>query len=148
MERGVREPWFSLIATGAKRYEGRLGNNRAFADAAIGTCITWVNSELGFKRQCKTSVVKVVRYKSFRAMFRSVGLRNVLPTVERTEDGEAVYRGFYPAADEAAHGVVCVELRPVTQSSRQGLRTASSGPSGQAAAIGRSQRQSERRGAA
>jgi ASC-1-like (ASCH) protein len=130
MERGVREPWFSLIATGAKRYEGRLGNNRAFADAAIGTCITWVNSELGFKRQCKTSVVKVVRYKSFRAMFRSVGLRNVLPTVERTEDGEAVYRGFYPAADEAAHGVVCVELRPVTPSPRRAASSRASKPSG------------------
>ena len=30
-ERGVREPWFSLIAVGAKRFEGRLGNNASFA---------------------------------------------------------------------------------------------------------------------
>ena len=39
-----------------------------------------------------------------------VGLGNVLPTVDKVADGEAVYRGFYSAADEAEHGVLCVQL--------------------------------------
>lgn len=112
-ERNVREPWFSLIATGAKRFEGRLGNNQSFASMPPGTRISWVNSELGFKRACETQVVAVTRHKSFRAMFRAVGLGNALPTVEKAADGEAVYRGFYGAADEAKHGVLCVELRVV-----------------------------------
>ena len=109
-ERNVREPWFSLIATGAKRYEGRLGNNQSFATMPPGTPIVWVNSELSFKRTCKTQVVAVTRHKSFRAMFKAVGLGNVLPTVDKVADGEAVYRGFYSAADEAEHGVLCVQL--------------------------------------
>jgi ASC-1-like (ASCH) protein len=112
MERSVKEPWFSLIAVGAKRFEGRLGNNASLSPEALppGSTIRWVNDELGFRRAAETTVVGTTRHASFRAMFRAVGLRNALPTVPRTEDGEAVYRRFYSAEDEAKHGVLCIEL--------------------------------------
>jgi ASC-1-like (ASCH) protein len=113
MERAVKEPWFSLIAVGAKRFEGRLGNNATLSPEALppGSMIRWVNDELGFRRVAVTTVVGTTRHASFRAMFRAVGLRNALPTVTKSEDGEAVYRRFYSAEDEAKHGVLCIELQ-------------------------------------
>lgn len=114
----MKEPWFSLIATGAKRFEGRLGDN-ALAALTPGSEVVWTNDELPFPRYVRTELVGVRRFPTFAAMLTECGVANVLPTVPDVDGGVSVYRVFYKEADERAKGVACLEMRvlgPVSRS--------------------------------
>lgn len=110
----LSEPWFSLVSTGNKEYEGRLGNNAEFTKVDIGATITWYNDDLGFRRDVSTRITSKSRYKSFGAMLRSKGLSKVLPTVKTIAHGESVYRHFYSDEKVAIHGVLCLGLEVVS----------------------------------
>lgn len=93
--KNVSEPWFSLIASGAKTVEGRL-NKGDFAELKKGDSIAWVNDQLGFTRKVKTIVVKVNNYKSFSEYLNNEKLKHCLPThgVDTISKGVKVYRQF------------------------------------------------------
>lgn len=106
----LSEPWFSLVSTGHKVYEGRLGNNAEFANAAVGSKLTWYNDDFGFRRQVSTRITSKSAFKTFGAMLRSKGISKCLPTVKTVTQGEAVYRRFYSDEKVAAHGVACIGM--------------------------------------
>ena len=92
--RHLSEPWFSLVATGAKTFEGRLGNS-ALAAAPVGSTLVFFNDDLGRRRTVRVAVTGVERFASFRAMLAPAGaLARALPTVATVRDGVAVYRAF------------------------------------------------------
>jgi ASC-1-like (ASCH) protein len=110
----LSEPWFSLVATGKKVFEGRLGNSSLASEASAGTEITFFNDDLpGRRRQATVVVTGKKSFPSFRAMLGSVpkALEKTLPTVKSVGDGVAVYRAFYTAEEERRHGVVRLRLR-------------------------------------
>lgn len=108
----LSEPWFSLVATRKKVYEGRLGNNSMAASASVGTEIVFYNDDLGRRRETKVVVTGKRKFASFRAMLASSAraLAKTLPTVASVDDGVAVYRAFYSAEAEKKHGVVRLRL--------------------------------------
>lgn len=109
----LSEPWFSLVSTGNKVYEGRLGNNVEFKNAEIGSKIVWYNDDLGFRREVSTKITSKSRFKSFGTMLRSKGISKCLPTVKTVEQGETVYRKYYPDEKVAMSGVLCIGLEIV-----------------------------------
>lgn len=78
MRKNVSEPWFSLIALGLKKVEGRLDKGD-FAEAKAGDTVTWVNSDLGFERRVKTKIVGVTKYTTFQKYLKAEGLQDCLP---------------------------------------------------------------------
>ena len=108
----LAEPWFSLVATGKKVYEGRLGDNSMGALAA-GSEVTFFNDDLpGPRRQVVVRITAKKRFKTFRAMLASSrnALEKTLPTVKSVDAGVAVYRAFYSPEDEKARGVLRLTL--------------------------------------
>lgn len=111
MLKHLSEPWFSLVYVGAKRFEGRLGNNADFRDAPVGTEVRWYNDDLGRRREVRTEVTSKSTYRSFAGMLRAKGVAKCLPTVQSVAHGEAVYERFYSKAKQNEHGVLCVGLK-------------------------------------
>lgn len=111
MRKNVSEPWFSLIAMGLKKVEGRLDKGD-FADAKAGDSVTWVNSDLGFERQVKTKISAVVKYPSFQKYLRGEGLQYCLPApgVKSISKGVSIYKQFYDDAAEREHGVLALRI--------------------------------------
>ena len=106
----LSEPWFSLVYVGAKKFEGRLGNNSDFSNVSIGSEVTWYNDDLGERREAKTRVTSKSTHKSFGTMLRSKGVGKCLPTVHSVAHGEAVYEKFYSRSKQNDHGVLCLGL--------------------------------------
>lgn len=104
----LSEPWFSLVATGKKIYEGRLGNN-SMGNLPLGTQVTFFNADLpGPKREVTVRISGKKKFKTFKAMLSSSrnSLEKTLPTVRTVDAGVAVYRAFYTGEDEKKHGVI------------------------------------------
>jgi ASC-1-like (ASCH) protein len=109
--RHLSEPWFSLVATGQKVHEGRLGSNSMCA-VPVGAKLKFYNDDLGRRRETTVTVTAKKAFPSFRAMLTSsdTALAKTLPTVRSVEDGVAVYRKFYSAESEKKHGVVMISV--------------------------------------
>ena len=112
MECGVGDPWFGHIASGEKTVEGRL-NRGKFAAIKVGTVLTIRSSSSSGSSgsghlRCRVS--EVAKYGSFRQLLEQEGVRHVLPGVSGVAAGVSVYRKFYSAQDEAAHGVLGLHL--------------------------------------
>ena len=76
-EKGVQEPWFSLIKKGIKSVEGRL-NKGDFSRMKIGDIVTWTNSIKKIKsgktkiinRKVKTKIIGIGNYSNFYQMIK------------------------------------------------------------------------------
>lgn len=113
----LSEPWFTLVRLGAKDVEGRLCKGD-FGALQPGDEIVFFNADVGGlkkARECRVRVTRTARYRSFEAMLKAEGVQRALPLpeVRSARAGAALYRAFYSAADEAAHGVVALELQLV-----------------------------------
>lgn len=106
MRKHISEPWFSLVASSVKTVEGRL-NKGDFATISVGDRVTWFNGS----REVTTFVVGKAVYDSFERMLRGETLTRTLPPVKTVQQGVAVYREFYSAADEQRYGVLALRLQ-------------------------------------
>lgn len=111
LTKNVSEPWFTLIALGLKKVEGRLRKGD-FADVKQGQVIVWYNDELGFPRSVKTMVKSTHEYTTFEKYLKGEGLQQCLPApgVTSMNKGVAVYRRFYDKQMEREHGIVAIRL--------------------------------------
>jgi len=113
-EKGVSEPWFSLIKEGKKTAEGRL-NKGDFAKFKEGDIVIWTNG----KKKVKTKITKVVNYKTLYDMIKNERLKNVLPESGiRTIQGgvDKVYRSppvNYTEEKEKHFGVLAIRIKVI-----------------------------------
>ena len=114
MRKHLSEPWFSLVCTGQKVFEGRLANNTDFANACVGTLVTWFNTDLPFERTCCVKITSKNIYPTFQDMLADKGMHRVLPTVPSIQQGVQVYRMFYPRAKETRFGVICLRMKVIS----------------------------------
>ena len=123
-EKGVQEPWFSLIKKGIKSVEGRL-NKGDFSRMKVGDIVTWTNSIKKIKsgktkiinRKVKTKIIGIGNYSNFYQMIKVERLKNTLPTPElkTIQQGvDNVYYKFYSPEDEREKGVKAIRLRVIT----------------------------------
>lgn len=100
----VSEPWFSYISSGQKKIEGRL-NREPWSKLQPGDKIEWYNCN----RTHLSTVVRVIKYRSFKEMIESEGLEAILPDVFSTEEGVRIYRQYFTEEDER-DGVLAIHL--------------------------------------
>lgn len=100
MEKDVKDPWYSLIATGVKTIEGRLDKGGFFSNLKVGDKIVFTNDELKFRRRCNVIVTKINRYNDFETYLCEEGLHKCLPTVDTIENGIHVYEDIYTNKEE------------------------------------------------
>lgn len=102
LELNVQEPYFSLIKSGQKTVEGRLGKDKYFTFKQGDKVI--------FNNNLEVEIKAIVRYKTFREMLIFEGLKNVLPGVLTLEEAVKVYYQFYSPQDEQKYGVAAICL--------------------------------------
>ena len=103
----VSDPWFDLIRSGAKTVEGRLNRGQA---ATIKPGDSIIFNDLGNTCSFEKTVREVVTYKTLEDYFAGEGLSATLPGIESVPEGIAVYRRFFRADTEAAHGVLAIRI--------------------------------------
>jgi ASC-1-like (ASCH) protein len=101
----VSEPWFSLIASGAKTCEGRLWKGD-FRTMGVGDVLEFYCED----RVCRARIVGISVYDSFGGYLLGEGLDRCLPGIGSLKEGVAVYRQYYSERDESASGVVGIRL--------------------------------------
>jgi len=101
----VRQPWFGYIKNGQKKIEGRP-NRGIFSKLVSGDIIVWHNSD----NICRTKIISIRKYNSFKKMIQEEGLNNILPNINNIEAGVNIYRKFYSEKDENKFGVLAIEL--------------------------------------
>lgn len=97
----MAEPYFSMIANGSKRYEGR-GLNSRMANVSVGSTITLYNED-------KSIVVKVVskkKYDSVEQMLSDVGCENIMPNIS-VEEAIDIYKNKFNYIGEC----IAIELQ-------------------------------------
>ena len=109
MRKHLSEPWFSLVYTGKKTYEGRLFKGD-FASTKIGDEIVFYNDDFGINRESKKTVCKIKKFSSFKNMLEKCSLKKVLPTVQSINDGVKIYRKYYDKNSEKMFGIVAIKL--------------------------------------
>ena len=111
MVKRLNEPWFTLIAMGLKRVEGRLDKGD-FSTVSRDDTIVWTNDDMGFRRELVTTVESVQRYSRFKTFLEHETLKATLPTPGMTtlNRGVNLYRTFYTTDDERKHGVLAIRL--------------------------------------
>jgi len=106
----ISQPWFDLIKSGKKKYEGRL-NDGFWKEVQTGQKITLYNNDSGVEKTLIIIVDTKLIFVSFFDGISTVGLNSVLPSeVENTveQSVENVYRKYYSVDDEKKYGVVMI----------------------------------------
>lgn len=122
--RGMKDPWFTLVMTGAKTRHvawaepkpGMAGRPAlpGFENLAEGDIITWRNSNLGFPRECKVTVTKVLPTTTSNVVKQIMAptmMKAVFPTLKDEEQVRTALGGM--AKSEVEKKVVIFAFKAV-----------------------------------
>lgn len=111
--RNMRDPWFTLIVTGAKTRHVHWAEPKpavagrpaapGFESLAKGDIITWRNTSLGFPRLCKVQVTLVVPLTTanvVEAVSTPAMMKAIFPTLTDVEQVKAALGGMAKSAVE------------------------------------------------
>jgi ASC-1-like (ASCH) protein len=108
---------FNAIKTGTKKVEGRVPKsiNDKYQKMKINDTLVITNENTGEKM--KVAITFVHHYPSFRAMFESEGVENVLSGEPKTvEHGIESYNSFFGYKENVVKfGVYAIGVVPITQ---------------------------------
>lgn len=103
----VQQPWFDLIASERKIYEGRLDRG-TWQKLKPGDILLFLCNSLEVTCQVK----RIHKFASFAEAYDAFG-EQLLPGVTARDDAAAVYHQFYTALDELQAGVLAVEIERI-----------------------------------
>jgi ASC-1-like (ASCH) protein len=122
LDMGLETTVLNQVIEGSKKVEGRLRRGK-FLQMELGRIVClrediWRNGEeIGtIPDRARIQVVRVQDFTSFKEMFETVGLENVLPGVRTIDEGLDVYYQFYDSKQEDEYGV-----RGITMEYREDL---------------------------
>lgn len=98
----VQEPYLSLIKSGKKKIEGRLGKDK-YLLLQKGDLIKINDIEI--------EILRVTKYISFREMLIKEGVENTIPGAKDLNEAINVYYKFYSKEDEKKFGVVGILIK-------------------------------------
>jgi ASC-1-like (ASCH) protein len=109
------------IVAGRKRIEGRL-NKGKFAEYKVGDTVSLrrdIRSSDGILRDGEPNavtveVVAIRNYPDFLTMVTTEGFQNVIPSAKTAKEAAGMYNKFYTAEDQAAFGVLAIQVTLIT----------------------------------
>ena len=107
-KKSLREPWFTLIKLGIKKYEGRLYVD-IWKDIKIGDTIIFTNKDIG-ERVITVKIKSIQIFKSLIDMFNTIDIIYILPGFNNIDDGYNLYHKYYTKDDEKKYGMVLYEI--------------------------------------
>lgn len=110
----IADPWYDLVKTNKKIFEGRL-NTADRKNIKIGDTICFTHAE---KESFTKEVVDVHVFENFQEAFEwyfgpKRMIQKVLPGIDNVKDAVAVYAKFYTIEQQKQWGVVFFELKPI-----------------------------------
>lgn len=114
----LKEPWFSLIESGKKRFEGRA-NIKPFNQIKKGDYIKFIlEDDLGDELDDEINVIvddTPIIYESFEAFLDSAPLEIMVPGKSNIEDARKVYSGLLKArkTEIEKHGMIAIPIHVV-----------------------------------
>lgn len=113
VKKHLSQPWFDLIKSGAKKYEGRI-NTGFWKDLKVKDTFIFYD---GKEQSYKVEVVSTREYKNFKDGITDVGLNNILPpeadnTIEQAIQN--VYYKYYSKQQEMTYGIVMLQFKVVS----------------------------------
>lgn len=116
-ESGRESGLLDEIIVGRKTIEGRL-NKGKFANYQVGDIVSLrrdVRDKDGVLRDgepdaAQARVVAVRHYPDFLSMVTAEGYEKVIPDAENAEAAANEYNRYYSAKDQAAYGVLAIEV--------------------------------------
>ncbi len=109
LQNSPESPWFDWIASGVKKFEGRLHKDE-WATLEVDDLITFVSPD-GRELTCK--VVSLPRFSSFVEAFEKLGAELVPVPGADTAKVAALYGQYYSAEQQSQYGVVAVQVVPL-----------------------------------
>lgn len=104
------EPYFTFVKNGQKTIEGRIKKGW-YQFVRSGDHIIVYNEE---ETDSVEVLVRGVRtYSSIKEMLEKEQIKKLLPNVETTEEGIAVYKRFYTEKQQKEFGVVAIEVERI-----------------------------------
>jgi ASC-1-like (ASCH) protein len=102
----LNDPWFDLVRSGRKVYEGRR-NIKAWH---AGQRLTIGHHTEPQRAPFGATVAEVLHFPTFEAALRALPLERVLPGVATVEQGLAIYAQFVSLPTQLRDGVVMLRL--------------------------------------
>lgn len=115
---GRESTLLDAIISGQKTIEGRL-NRGKFAEYKVGDTISLRRDirdgrgvlQDGEPGAARVEVLAVRHYPGFIQMVAAEGFARVIPTTRGAQEAADEYNKYYSAEDQAAHGVLAIEVR-------------------------------------
>ena len=114
----VAKPWFDHLQSGLKRVEGRKVSDKLLA-LGPGDILTFCCAGDRAK-WFRARIVSITRYAAedgagvLRRYLEGETLARTLPGIDTIEAAEAVYRGYWPDADETEScGILAIAIVPI-----------------------------------
>ncbi|MCX6811142.1 MAG: ASCH domain-containing protein [Candidatus Berkelbacteria bacterium] len=101
-----QDPYYSMVINGLKTVEGRL-NKGKFAEIEIGDVLMMLPGGKKFR------VIGKRKYKTFKEMLKSEGIKNILPDQDNVEDAIKIYRRFYKKSEEKKFGALAIRIKRI-----------------------------------
>lgn len=104
----LNDPWFDLVKTGQKKYEGRcfwkwaLGYN-------IGDTLR-ISSATRDVEPFSVRIDDILRFKTFEEALSILGLDDTLPGVASIQEGVDIYYKFVSLKTQQTHGVCMIKV--------------------------------------
>ena len=105
----LSSPWYEHVASGRKRYEGRRRTPKVDA-IQPGDTVVFTHTTDASLPSVSRIVVQVLPFDTFRDALDSLPLADVLPGVQSTDAGCAVYARFVSLPTQIRDGVCMLEL--------------------------------------
>lgn len=105
----LSDPWFDLVQTGKKIYEGRRFWEKTFQikphDLIEFTSVS--NPDRKFVRE----VIQIYRFQTFEQALQKLGIEKMLPGIKTIAEGVEIYLKFVSIKTQLQDGIIIFELR-------------------------------------
>ena len=109
LEKHLDEPWFSLMKIGSKKVEVRI-NKPEYKDLNKMDEITFFNELFGYRREIKTKVMRVKKYKKIRNLLEKETLKATVPGFQKIDKAEQYFTKRLQQNLIDKYGLIAIEI--------------------------------------
>ncbi len=106
----LNDPWFDLVKSGEKKYEGRCYRNNT-VNYKIGDTLI-INHHINKTRSPYKKIIKnILLFKTFEDALKYLPMKDILPNVNSIEEYVDIYKKYVSIETQEKYGVCMIELQ-------------------------------------